>query len=278
MSPDDVGTRILIVDDEPRIGSALARAMHLMGYSAEVAGSGQEALALLGCRPYDVMVLDIFMPGMDGIEVMRHARPLCPELAIIVLTGRATLESAIAALKSEAVDYLLKPVTIGELATAVMQALQRRDERLRRQRLMQAMTEALETMRQTETPSVPSSASEIPPERFLHVFPLTLDRQNRQVVTEDDPARSVELTASETAVLAGLMMRPNHVFPCDELVRAAWGYEMNEPQAQSVIRPHICRLRRKLEVDPQKPRLIRTTRGCGYTFVSSPDRGDAVGR
>jgi DNA-binding response OmpR family regulator len=278
MSQDDVGARILIVDDEPHIRSALARAMHLMGYSVEVAGSGQEALALLGCMPYDVMVLDIFMPGIDGIEVMRHARPMCPELAIIVLTGRATLESAIAAVKSEAVDYLLKPVTIGKIAKAVMQALQRRDERMRRQRLMQAMTEALDTLRQAETPSVPSSASEIPPERFLHVFPLTLDRQKRQVVTEDDPARSIELTAGETAVLAGLMMCPDHMFPCCELVRAAWGYEMDEPQAQSVIRPYICRLRRKLEVDPQKPRLIHTTRGRGYTFVSSPNRGDTAGR
>lgn len=124
--------RLLIVDDEPRIRAMLERALNLMGYQAEATGSGSEALTLLAGMPFDLMVLDLHLPGMDGLEVMRRARQRHPDLQIIILTGHPTLESANAAVNLHAADYLIKPASVREIAGAIQQALQRRAKQWRR--------------------------------------------------------------------------------------------------------------------------------------------------
>ncbi len=271
-SRDDSAARLLVVDDEPQIRSALTRGLSLLGYHVEEAGSGREALTMLKRAPRDAMVLDMFMPGMDGVEVMQRARQMYPDLAIIVLTGRPAMESAIAAVKSEVADYLLKPASVHDIADAVAHALQKRQERLQGrqqlQDLVQDLNQALNTMRQAAAPSadllpvVPASH-----EPVLHVPPLTLDRRQRLVVIEGDPPRSIQLTVGEVAVLAVLMSYPNQVVPYRELVRLAWDYPMNEHEAQAMIRPYIFRLRQKLEANPKRPCLIRNVRGSGYLLA-----------
>jgi DNA-binding response OmpR family regulator len=268
-SRDDSAARLLVVDDEPQIRSALVRGLGLMGYVVEEAGSGHEALALLKRAPCDAMVLDMFMPGMDGVEVMRRARRMYPDLAIIVLTGRPALESAIAAVKSEVADYLLKPASVHEIADAVTRALQKRQERMQNQQqlqeLVQGLNQAMNTMREAV-----AQAPDLPPvaptsrEPVLHVPPLTLDRRQRLAVIDGDPPRSVQLTVGEVAVLAVLMSYHDQVVPYRELVRLAWDYLMSEREAQAMIRPYIFRLRQKLEANPQRPCLVRNVRGSGY--------------
>ena len=263
--------RLLVVDDEPQIRSALARGLGLLGYLVKEAGSGREALALLKRVPCDAMVLDMFMPGMDGVEVMQRVRQMYPDLAIIVLTGRPGVESAIAAVKSEVADYLLKPASVHDIADAVTRALQKRQERMQSQQqlqeLVQGLNEALSTMRQAAAP--PDLLPVAPPSRkpVLHVPPLTLDRRQRLVVMEGDPPRSVQLTVGEVAVLAVLMSYPDQVVPYRELVRLAWDYLMNEHEAQAMIRPYIFRLRQKLEANPKRPCLVRNVRGSGYMLA-----------
>ncbi|MBU0703722.1 MAG: response regulator, partial [Chloroflexi bacterium] len=115
-------TRVLVVDDETHVRSALARSLALLGYRADEAASGHHALAMLERTPYDAMVLDIRMPGMDGVEIMRRVHHVYPDLHIIVLTGHATLESAIVAVKSNAADYLLKPASVYDIAAAIANA------------------------------------------------------------------------------------------------------------------------------------------------------------
>ena len=274
-SHDDSAARLLVVDDEPQIRSALARGLGLMGFTVEEAGSGHEALALLKRAPCDAMVLDMFMPGMDGVEVMRRARLMYPDLAIIVLTGRPAIESAIAAVKTEVADYLLKPAGVHEIADAVTRALQKRQERLHDQQQLQELVEglnqALSTMRQAgaqpldRLPAVATSR-----EPVLHVHPLTLDRRQRLVVIDGDAPRSVQLTGGEAAVLAVLMSYPDRVVPYRELVRLAWDYPMNEREAQAMVRPYIFRLRQKLEVNPRRPCLVRNVRGAGYILNCTP--------
>lgn len=267
--------RLLVVDDEPNIRTAIAQALRLTGYSVDEASSGLEALALLGQQTYDLMVVDMKMPGLDGIEVMDRARQLQPELLIIVLTGYASLESAIAAVKLDAVDYLRKPLRAQEIVDAVTQTLQKHADRLRRHHLVEVLGEALTTLSRTDSSAEPSpseepaSASHPNSKQFICVPPLILDQHKRLVMKQDNSANPVELTKGETAVLAELMTYPDQPLSCQELVYSAWGEIVNAEEAENIIRPHIFRLRRKVEITPKTPHIICTVRRRGYCFVSS---------
>jgi len=253
----DTSARLLVVDDEPHIRTPLARALMLQGYFVEEAGSGFEALLRLKHTPYNLMVLDLRMPGLDGVEVMHRARELQPELLMLILTGYATIDNAIAALKADVVDYMLKPVSTDEIIKAIARVLQRQLHQLTHYDLLSMMNEVL-----TAPSTVPK------PKRFIRVVPLILDYETRQVAIADDPPRLVELTAGETKILAALMARPGHVISCRQLVEAGWGHTMAEAEARILIRPHISRLRFKLETNPKTPPLIHTVRHHGYYFAS----------
>jgi len=243
------GARVLVVDDEAHVRSALARSLTLLGYRADEAASGHHALGMLERTPYDAMVLDIRMPGMDGVEVMQWVYQTYPDLSIILLTGHASLESAIAAVKSNAADYLLKPASVYDIAAAITRALQQHAQ---------------------ERPP-----RALPPDRFLCVGPVTLDRERHvALVAGTGGGRSLRarLTVSELALLLQLMQHPDTVFSCRELARTALGYEMDDKvsrrEAQSIVRPHLYRLRKKIEPDPGHSRLICTVPGRGYFFAS----------
>ena len=263
--------RLLVVDDEPRIRSALVRALSLVGYSATEAASGQEALALLAESAYELMILDMMMPGINGVEVMRQARALQPELLIIVLTGHANLENAIAAVKAHASDYLLKPANIRDIVDAVAKALKERPTYGQREELLQLMDRALQVLQRPAMMPESAQPRSIEPERYVIAYPLKLDRQHRSVTRLGEPDTEIELTKGETAVLANLMSHPNQVRSCLQLVQAVWGYEVEKNEAESLIRPYISRLRSKLAIDPKAPTLIRTIRGVGYLFASESE-------
>lgn len=267
ISQDSPAARLLIVDDETGIRSTLVRALSLLGYAVEGADCGQEALALLERTTFDLMVLDMQMPGMDGVEVMRRARGLQPELLIIVLTGHASIENAIAAVKLEAVDYLRKPAGIREIADTVAQVLERQAKQRQQRRLENVIVQALEALYQTETPSYSSPPPAEIPERRVHVCPLTLDCLKQEITVEGTPPQTVALTEGETVILSSLMTRPNQVLSCRELVRLARGQDIEETEAQSIVRPHISRLRRKIEAIIKTPRLICNVRKRGYYFA-----------
>lgn len=263
----DQRARLLVVDDEASLRAGLRDLLSLMGYHVEEAASGPEALELLRNGYYDLMVLDIRMPEMSGVEVMQHAREMCPDLSIIVLTAYASLESAIAAVKSDAVDYMLKPFNVEDLAATISKTLQKRAEEQRHQQLMDLISEALDTLDRSENPSAAASPPPMPADRFLHAGPLTLDCHKRITAVQGNPTRTVELTEGEAAILAVLMEHPNEALSCSQLVRAAMGYDLDEREAQNQVRLYILRLRRKIEADPANPHLIRTVRGRGY-FLS----------
>lgn len=267
--------RLLIVDDEPHIRSSVARALTLLGYSVDEAGSGEEALARLRQTSFDLMVLDMHMPpGPDGVEVMKQARQIQPELLIIVLTGHATLENAIASVKLHADDYLQKPVKTKQIAHVVTRALQKRARRLAKQQLLEFLDKTLDALRQSEIlasldASALSSESDFSPHsnQFIHVAPLILNREKRWVMYEDNSAQPIGLTKGETAVLATLMSHANRVLSSQKLVELGWGDLVDAEESKAIIRPHIYRLRRKIEIDPATPKLICTVRRRGYRFV-----------
>jgi two-component system nitrogen regulation response regulator NtrX len=138
---------ILIVDDEPNVRAPLAHALSLEGYRIREASSGQEALRRLEQASYDLMILDMYMPGIGGVEVMQQARQRYPTLPIIILTGKATLESAITAVKVHAADYLLKPVGMRKLVATVREVLERQATDKRQQELLQLIGHAFDELR-----------------------------------------------------------------------------------------------------------------------------------
>jgi DNA-binding response OmpR family regulator len=260
--------RILIVDDDANVLLAMSRALKLKGYSyVDEAHGGQEAVDKLTRMPYDLMLLDIRMPEMDGMAVLQKAAQLRPILLVIILTGHAAMESALAALKSGmVVDYLLKPASLDQVEAAVRKALRKRLSEMQQRHSLETAIAALEQLK-TDAPVTQSGNLPLPLERFLHAGPVSLDRDNRQATfTWEGKVHTAVLTASEENILALLMARPGDVFSSRRIAREALNYELNENEAKSIVHPHIVRLRRKIEQDSRHPGLIRTVRGKGYTL------------
>ncbi len=264
---EESAARILIVDDEPTTCKALTRALTLMGYQVDSALSGQEALARLNASPYDVMVLDLRLPDIQGEEILQQAQQIQPDLLVIILTAYASLESAIAAVKAGAIDYLLKPYSVHALEEAIAKALYRRREQTRRERLLRVIAEAVEQLGLEEPAGTPAVIS---PGRFLRQGRITLDREKRMVIIAglpDQEEAEIPLTNSEAALLEYLMERPEIVVSCRELAQNVLGYrDLTEREAEVIIRPLVFRLRKKIEPDSEQPTWIRTVRGKGYFF------------
>ncbi len=267
------------MDDEINVRATLGEFLEQRGYHVGEARSGREALTLLTSATYDLMVLDMLMPEMSGIEVMRRAREVCPDLAIIILTAHASVDNAIAAVRSNVTDYMLKPCNLNDLAVTISRALQERAKQLHRQRLLDMVGEAMDTLRQTErvtelspVPAMPAPLaafqSPVPASDLLRVGPLMLDRQRRLAMLENDRGHAVELTENEVSILVALMEHPNQVLSCNQLADAALGYEgLDKWTVESLIRSCVFRLRQKIEPSPDTPHLIRTVRGRGYFFA-----------
>jgi len=285
--------KVLIVDDEESLRIGLMDLLGLMGYQVEGAASGIEALMVLERTSFDLMVLDLCMPGMSGDEVMEQSAQGYPDLPIIILTANPSVETAISAVKSSNVaDYMLKPFDIQDLAAVISRVIKERAEQIRRRQLLDTIDNALHLLRDDEeresvaaSPSLPLNGEPVAPlqltgipqspdrkaERFLRVGTITLDRQKRLTVTQHAPGEPIELTENEVAILASLMKHANQVLSCVELAEAAVGCQLDRLEAQNVVRPTIYRLRQKIEPKPKSPQFIRTVRGRGYFF--SPNTG-----
>ena len=265
--------RLLVVDDDPRLRSAMGEMIRQEGYSVDEAGTGEDALELLKRTPFDLMPVDMVMPGMGGVEAIRQAHQIQPDLAIIVLTGHPTVESAIASVKADVTDYLLKPYTGDDLVLIITRAMQERKRQQHRQRLLEMVGEAIDHLRQPEEKREQASISPIPAappspsEHSLCVGLLRLDREKRILTVNSHPPRTIELTEGETAILVALMETPNQVFTYSQLAQTALGYkDMDKWTVESIIRSSVFRLRQKIELGTGAPQMIRTVRGRGYFF------------
>ena len=241
-------------------------------YTVDEASSGEEALARLESQLYDLVILDVALPGANGVEIMSRLRKAFPDLPIVVLTAHATVESAMAAVKLNVVDYMLKPCKPEDLSLTISRALEERTEQLRHQRLVALVGEAMNALRQSEATIKPLPVPSAPlapavTGDMLRAGTLALDRQKRQVTLETNPPRTVELTEGELSILVVLMEKPNQVLSYNDLAKTALGYEgMDKWTVESIIRSTVFRLRHKIEPGPDTPCLIRTVRGRGYFF------------
>ncbi len=248
---------ILIVDDERATRHTLADLLRRMGYQSTEAESGREALDLLRSKRFDLVILDLKMPEMDGTEVLRVARPLAPDTVFIILTAYGTLDSALIAIRNGAFDYLLKPSSMQEIARTVEAGLADRQRRLGEDSPVALLERALVGLKaMTPGPERPPAA-----DRFLQAPEITVDTLKRLVVVRGKP---VETTPTEFDTLAYLLRHQERVVSCKELVAHLRGFDLDERDARVLLRTHMHRLRQKVERDPADPRIICTARGSGY--------------
>lgn len=258
---------ILVVDDETAERITLGEVLRLEGYSVTLAASGEEALATAQKQtaPFDLAVLDLRLPGIDGLQVLDGLRKLSADTIIILITGYGTLETAIHALRKGAYDFLLKPCPVDEVLSAVRRALSELKAGRHRKALVNQLQQTLQAL---------VNADEIGDQSIL---PVNNDNVIRAGVVELDQAKhlvtcagtTIDLTPTEFRLLECLIDRADEVCTPQELVRCAQGYETDTWGARSIVRVHIRRLRRKLEPDPENPEYILNVRGVGYMFSST---------
>ncbi len=255
------GARVLVVDDEKTLRHTLRDLLQRVGYEATSAASGQEALHHLAAQPYDVVLLDLKMPGMDGTEVLKYARPRAKETIFIIMTAYGTLESAILGIRQGAHDYLLKPSSVDAVLNAIETGLAERQEQQRypSEDPIDLLERALANLKEQPEPT------EAPQEkkRFLTAPGILIDLHKHLVLVENKP---VNLTKTEYNLLTYLMQHPNEVLSPGEIVEHLRGYELSDEEASTFLRSHIHRLRQKIEPESEQPHFIQTMRGRGYQF------------
>lgn len=263
------GAHILVVDDERGLRRTLTQMLDRMGYRAVGAASGKEALKYIGHHDVDLVVLDLKMPGMDGVEVLEMARPMASDTIFIILTAYGTLESAISGIRHGAFDYLLKPSPMEEIVETIEAGLAERERQLTDDDPVALLEQALHTLKHDAKKETLATAD--PPrseERFLQARDITVDLQRKIVVVRGEP---VDLTPTELEILIYLMRKRDCVSSCQDIVAETRGHAMDERDARMLLRSHIHRLRQKIEQDPANPSVIRTVRGEGYLFATHED-------
>lgn len=223
---------ILVADDEPAIQDFIKHNLELRSYKVSLASNGLEAMALFDRENYVLVILDIMMPTMDGLEVCRRIRQTST-VPIIILTALGEESDKIAALDQGADDYLTKPFAVGELLARVRAVLRR------------------------------NHWSEMPPAIAAQRFGnLEINFEQRRVWRNNE---AVKLSPTEFELLQELVLHPGKVFTHEALLRRIWGQEYC--RESEYLRVYIGRLRRKLEDDPSKPVHIMTEPGVGYYLV-----------
>jgi DNA-binding response OmpR family regulator len=223
------GAPVLVVDDEPMVREVVARYLELDGHVVEQAATGAEALDWLRAHDPALVVLDVMLPGVDGLTILRQLREQ-GDTPVVLLTARTEEIDRIVGLELGADDYVVKPFSPRELAVRVRNLLRRSTQ--------VAATESL---------------------RFDG---LTIDPAAREVLVDGRP---VTLTPKEFDVLVHLASSPRQVFSRDQLLGAVWA-SSTDFQDPATVTVHIGRLRQKLERDPEHPRWITTAWGVGYRF------------
>jgi DNA-binding response OmpR family regulator len=258
--------RIMVVDDEATARISLAEILRLEGYQVATAASGEEAMSLLDkSEPFDLMVLDIKMPGMSGLEVTELVQEKYPGVVIVLLTAFGALETAIEAIRKGASDYLLKPSSVPEILESVRNGLAKHRQAQKRQHLVNQLQQTLSELAAAEGAQAAGEEAVPQPSRFIQIRDVVVDRQ-KHIVTQG--GKLLDLTPTEFKILTCLMETPDRVWSPQELVRQAQGYETDAWGARAIIRVHIRRLRKKMETEPSRPKYILNMRGVGYVFAS----------
>jgi DNA-binding response OmpR family regulator len=268
--------RVLVVDDHEAVRFSVSKTLEKDNCYVKSADSGAKALELMREEWFDVVLTDIIMPGLSGVELLRQIKDISPDTVVILMTGYADLETAVEALRLGANDYLIKPSSGEDLRNSVNKGFERaRNLRHRRNVLDELRANVLELERADKEDHFQSSAP------TPNATTKRNSSQNKKLNSGEKmqfgqlimfPRRyqisinnyEITLTPTEFELMLYLAVHRDRVVPCYELVREVRGYSADETEAREVIRPHISNLRRKLKEASQDEDLIINMRGLGY--------------
>ncbi|MFH8448711.1 response regulator transcription factor [Streptomyces fungicidicus] len=234
----EAGARVLVVDDDPTVAEIVTGYLDRAGYVVDRAGDGPGALARAAAHWPDLVVLDLMLPGMDGLEVCRRMRGRGP-VPVIMLTARGDEDDRILGLEVGADDYVTKPFSPRELVLRVESVLRR-------------------------SRPAPAAASGL-----LRAAGLAVDPAARRATKR---GAELALTVREFDLLAFFLRHPGRAFAREELMREVWGWDFGD---LSTVTVHVRRLRGKVEDDPARPLLVQTVWGVGYRFDPDAGSGEA---
>ncbi|MEE8357034.1 MAG: response regulator transcription factor [Anaerolineales bacterium] len=257
-----MAAKILIVDDDAGVRESLEELLRLEDYQADSTGSGEDALEALS-QGFDLVLLDIKMPGIGGVEVMHEIRKYHPNTRIIIITGYGSLESAIDAIRSGAQDYMLKPYTADDILLSISKALSEKESRARKEILIEQLESSLDQLKDVEG----IRTEELPARRVVNLpRGITVDLERREMWRGADRVR---LTPTESKLLSIFLENRGRVMNHQEIVFLVQGFEISEWEAPEVLRPMISRLRKKLALFPGVEEWVSNVRGTGYLFDPS---------
>jgi DNA-binding response OmpR family regulator len=240
-------SNILVIDDEPVARQSLTDILRLEGFSVNSVPNGQAAVEYVRTNPVELLIVDLRMPGMDGLEVVQVVNQISPETEVILLTAFGTTETAIQALRLRVHDYLQKPASPAQVISSVKKGLVRREARLK----VRGGTSAMD---------VDESIAEFSLKDGAHI-----DLSRSQIRKRE---QLIHLTPAEGRLLRVLIENPGRVYSHRELVLLVQGYDTSQREAPEILRPLVSRLRHKLEPFPALSDRIVSVRGTGYLYES----------
>jgi DNA-binding response OmpR family regulator len=260
---------ILIVDDEDRLRLSLSLILQKENYRVETAANAEDALDCLQLHKYDLMFLDLNLPGMSGIDLLVEVHRQVPHMPVLILTAHAALESAIQAVRLGARDYLIKPVEPVLILIRVAEILTESEQPARKKEIVGQIQGLLAELQKMEGEDVtPTSAlATLPPAnpaRFLKKGNFDLDLHARHATLN---GKYIPVTGIYFDYLSTLLRHAPKAVAYKILVKESQGYDVAIAEARDLARWRIHELRKFIEVDPQRPRYILTVRGTGYRLT-----------
>jgi DNA-binding response OmpR family regulator len=272
---DSKRTSVLLVDNEETVRSTLQAALSRDEYDVVSAISPDDALRKLGVLTFEVVITDMHFRSGDGSHLLREIQRRWPDTITIVLTASPSLESAVTALRAGAHDYLAKPCPAAEVRRSVQEGIAKRRGLARRLELMQALekqlTDGLRAIRGDalslrgtgELPPLPQTGplKESKKAHILRAGSFIIDYDQHEALLGDTP---LDLTPTEFDILTALVERAPAVLSPQEIAHRVLNYIVDEAEARELVRWHVHHLRHKLEIDPDRPHMLKNVRGIGY--------------
>ncbi|MBI3169732.1 MAG: response regulator transcription factor [Chloroflexi bacterium] len=257
---------ILVIDDEAPLRKTLARILQQAGFDVTTAESAEQGLDYLKSSPFDMVLTDLRMPGMHGMEALKLIHSNYPSLPVVLFTAQPDVNSAVEALRHGATDYLLKPIkpeAIIERTRNILLSRQREKRKHELQIQIESLQNELKNLENGDATNIPPAAP-LERERFLKRGPLVLDLHARRVLLHEEPLNTPPTSFDYLLVLAH---HAPDVVDYQTLVAEAQGYQTDFREAQELTKWHIHQLRQLIEKDVHNPVYLLNVRGTGYRLV-----------
>ena len=274
--------KILIVDDEDRIRFFLSEILASDGHDVTTAENGKQALEIISEQEFDLALLDLNLPDMNGMQISAQLKERWPETTVIILTAHASLETSIEALRQGTHDYLFKPCRASELRESIQNGLEKRHRVLEQRRVVGQLNQLTSILQEiqggaigkmdvgepdpdSETEQkVTGTAAQNDDEQLLEYGGLVVDKLRHEITYNEEP---LELSSTEYRLLVYFISHAPRVIPPQELMENVLGYDTDFTEAGDVIRQHVHRIRRKLKSTTGDADVIKTVRSVGYTLT-----------